>query len=139
MAMNLRKLLATFALLTISVSSLAMAGGGDTRLRTGLNAPIGAGDISGKAEFRQRGNNGRRQFSVEVEGLAPGDMFDVMVAGVVVGTVRINDFGVGDINFDDNFEPGVDDPATIFPANFPALNGGELVRVGDLTGTLQRK
>lgn len=61
-----------------------------------------------------------------------------MVAGANVGTIVIDDFGVGNQAFDDNFELG-DDPATQFPANFPALDGGEPVVVGPLSGTLQTK
>lgn len=111
-------------------------GGGEIRLRAELTAAVG--DVSGQADFRNRLNRNRRQWSVEVEGLTPGDMFDVTVAGQNVGTIMIDGFGMGNQDFDDNFEAG-DDPATQFPANFPALNGGELVQVGPLSGTLQPK
>ncbi|HSF96164.1 MAG TPA: hypothetical protein VLA52_14155 [Thermohalobaculum sp.] len=110
--------------------------GGELRLRAELSAA--AGDISGQADFRNRTNKNRRQWSVQVEGLTPGDLYDVVVSGETVGTIVIDGFGIGDQNFDDNFEAG-DDPATQFPANFPNLDGGEMVVVGPLSGTLQPK
>jgi len=114
-------------------------GGSEVILRAALTAPAAAGDISGQADYRDR--QGRRQFSVEVEGFGPGEVYDVEVANVVVGTVTIDALGFGDLNFDDNFEAGQDAPATQFPATFPAIsaNGGEKVEVGPLAGTLQKK
>jgi len=123
----------TFAML--AASSSTWAGGNELRLRAGLAG--GAGDVSGQADFRDR--DSRRKFSVEVEGFAPGDMFDVSVAGAIVGKVVVNEFGIGDVNFDTNFEAGIDDPATQFPGNFPMLDGGEKIEIGPLTGTLQAK
>ena len=125
-----------FAFAAVTVSGAALAGGSEVRLRAELTAA--AGDLSGQADFRNRTNRNRRQWSVEVEGLTPGNMFDVTVAGQNVGTIIIDGLGMGNQDFDDNFEAG-DDPATQFPANFPALNGGELVQVGPLSGTLQPK
>ncbi len=111
-------------------------GGNEVRLRAELTAAVG--DRSGQADFRNRLNRNRRQWSVEVEGLTPGEMFDVIVSGENVGTITIDNLGMGNQDFDDNFEAG-DDPATQFPANFPALDGGEPVQVGPLSGTLQQK
>ena len=120
----------------VIASSAAWAGGNETRLRASLTG--GPGDISGQADLKSR--DGRRQFSVEVEGFSPGDMFDVTVGTANVGTIEIDAFGIGDLNYDDNFEPGDDDPATRFPTNFPDVNGGEPVLVGgDLSGTMQPK
>jgi hypothetical protein len=113
------------------------AGDDELRFRAQLIAPASAGDVSGQADFRLR--DGQRKFSAEVEGSVPGEMFDVVVAGEIVGKVTIDALGVGDLNFDDNFEAGLDDPATQFPANFPAIDGGEMVVVGPLSGTLQPK
>ena len=124
-----------FALAALTVSGAAMAGGDETRLRADLIAAAAAGDVSGKANFRARG--ARRKFSVEVEGFAPGIMFDVMVLGTPVGTITVDGTGVGNLDFDDTAGPGdADDP---FPANFPALDGGEAVDVGPLAGNLQPK
>lgn len=131
----MKKLTATLTVLSF-VFSLALAGISETRFEARLAAPAAAGDISGKVQYRERG---RRQFSVQVEGLQPGDRYDVMISGAVVGTITIDPFGIGDLNYDSNFEPGFDDPATQFPPNFPALDGGEMVVVGPLSGTLQSK
>lgn len=127
------------ALFAMLFGSLAFGGGSEVRLQAQLSS--GGTDLAGGAvEFRQRfDQGGRRQFSVQVENLQPGDMFDVMIAGQVVGKITIDDFGRGGLNYDDNFEPGVDDPATRFPDNFPALDGGEQVVVGPVSGTLQAK
>ena len=123
----------TFGML--AVSSSTWAGGSELRLRAALAG--GVADIGGQADFRDRGS--RRNFSVEVEGFAPGDMFDVSVAGAIVAKVVVNEFGIGDVNFDSNFEAGIDDPATQFPGNFPMLDGGEKIEIGPLSGTLQAK
>ncbi len=131
------KILGLFVLMTVMAGSITFAGGATTRFRARLGAAPSAGDISGQADFKQSGS--RRQFSVQVEGLTPGDAYDVMVGGQAVGTLTINALGVGDLNYDDNFEPGVDDPATQFPANFPTIHAGTLVQVGELSGTFQRK
>lgn len=128
--------LAALALVGMS-GTAALAGNDETRLRAQLTAATEAGDISGQADFRDR--DGRRQFSAEIEGFAAGEVHDVMVAGVVVGTLTVGVDGIGDLNLDSNFEAGVDDPATRIPANFPALDGGELVQVGPLQGSLQPK
>ena len=100
---------------------------------------------NGHAEFRQE--NTRRRFAVEIEGLRPEQTFDVMVAGVVVGTIRITADGKGELEFRDREveqERQAQEPQAQqeqeeqpFPANFPLLDGGELIQVGPLTGTLQ--
>lgn len=134
-----RKLVAAVTICLIA-GGMTWAGGSELRLQAQITADPSAGDISGKVEFRQRfDKGGRRQFSAQIEGLEPGSMYDVMVAGIVVGKIVVDAAGVGDLNFDDNFEAGVDDPATQFPPNFPSLDGGERVEVGPLSGTLQAK
>ena len=142
MPMKSKSALVSTAVLALGFAVLATsqtwAGGAEVRLHTRLTASETAGDVGGPVDFRNQLHTERRQFSAELEGFNDGDMFDVMVSGVVVGKIIINEpDGVGDFNFDDNFEPGDDDPATQFPANFPALDGGELVEIGPLTGTLQ--
>jgi hypothetical protein len=124
-----------FALATVTVSGAALAGGDETRLRAELIAAAAAGDVSGKAEFRDR--RSRRKFSVEVEGFNAGEMFDVMVGVKTVGKIVIDAAGFGNLDFDDTAGPGdADDP---FPTDFPALDGGEAVTVGPLAGSLQPK
>jgi hypothetical protein len=120
---------------TIAGITAASAGDSEARLRAELAAAGLAADISGQADFRQR--PGRRKFSVEIEGFDPNTMMDVEVANVVVGTITVDALGVGGLDFDDTAAAGdLDSP---FPANFPALNGGELVKVGPLDGNLQPK
>ncbi len=127
----------TIVMLMAASSLPLLAKGHEVRLEARLVAPLFAGDISGKVEFRNRIREGRRQFTVEMEGMSPGAKFDVMVAGQVVGTVEVDGFGIGELHYDDNFEPKLDDPATQFPPNFPNLDGGEHVVVGPLSGNLQ--
>lgn len=133
----MKKMQSILAIVMVLSGSLGLAKGMETRLEARLTADAGFGDISGKAKFRSR--DGRRQFSVQIEGLVPGDRFDVLINGAPVGTIVVGFGGTGDLNYDDNFEPGVDDPATQFPAGFPALDGGERITVGDLGGTLQNR
>ena len=131
----MKKAIASMTVLSF-LFSLVLAGRAETRFEARLTAPASAGDVSGKVQYRDRG---RRQFSVEVEGLQPGDRYDVMISSAVVGTITIDAFGIGNLDYDSNFEPGFDDPATQFPPNFPALDGGEMVVVGSLSGTIQQK
>lgn len=113
------------------ISTATVAQVTQIRLRAVLTAPPAAGDISGQSTFQRRGTV--RKFSVEVEGLRPGTVFNVIVANRIVGRIRIDAFGQGDLNYDDNFEPG-DDPRTRFPANFPPVQPGTVIRVGQLSG-----
>jgi len=130
--------LASIALVALSLVALtapSWAGGNELRLRAELSAPAAAGDISGKAKFEDKGD--RAKFSVEIEGLVPGDSFDVMVGGVVVGIIDVDAFGRGNLDFDTTAGPNdVDLP---FPANFPEVGAGTLIQVGQLSGTLQEK
>ena len=137
MRLHLVALGAAFTIVGLLGVNTAFAGGAEVRLETGLVAVAAAGDVSGAADFRNRLDRGRRQFSVEVEGFTPGMQFDVTVAGVLVGTVEIDGFGTGGLDFDDTAQP--DDFDAPFPAGFPSLDGGEQVVVGPLSGTLQSK
>jgi hypothetical protein len=93
--------------------------------------------MDGKAKFSNRLDQARRKFSVEIERGNPGDMFDVMVSGVVVGTILVDKFGIGELDYDD--AAGASDRDQRFPRNFPEIDGGEVVQVGPLTGTMQLK
>jgi len=108
-----------------------------TRLRARLRADASAGDISGNAKYRER-DNGRARFQLEVEGFRPGTTLDVTVDGVNVGTVTIDNLGIGELDFDTNIEPG-DTEGEPFPGNFPTPRAGSKVRVGQLAGTMQRQ
>ena len=130
-------LIAGLILTTALGSGLALAGS-ELRLETRIRGPRqAAGPMDGKVTFRNRLDEARRQFSVEVERGRAGEMFDVMISGVVVGTVMIDRSGIGELDYDDTAD--ADDNDLPFPRNFPELDGGEVVQVGPLTGTLQLK
>ena len=134
---TVRKLLAGAAMMAVLGSGIAFAGGElrtETRLRGHRST---AGPMVGKAKFSNRVDQARRKFSVEIERGNPGEMFDVMVSGVVVGTVVIDSFGIGEIDYDDTAGPADRDQR--FPRIFPEIDGGEVVQVGPLTGTMQPK
>lgn len=132
-----KRLLATAALMAVLGSGVAMAGS-ELRTETRLKGPrASAGPMDGKAKFSNRLDQARRKFSVEIERGNPGDMFDVMVSGVVVGTILVDKFGIGELDYDD--AAGASDRDQRFPRNFPEIDGGEVVQVGPLTGTMQLK
>ncbi len=123
-------LVATFFALSIP---LGAAGGDDReRLETRMRATVDAGDVSGKARWEVR--EGRRKFSVEIEGFTPGEAFAVLVNGVDTGVlVAVDNFGVGEVDLDDRAAEEVGDLP--FPPNFPPVNAGDDVVVGPLKGT----
>ncbi|MDX1502456.1 MAG: hypothetical protein R3325_08825 [Thermoanaerobaculia bacterium] len=123
-------------ILATALSAGAALAASELRLESRLRGPReAAGPMVGKVTFRHRLDQARRKFSVEVERARAGQMFDVMVSGVVVGTLLIDDLGVGELDYDDT--AGGNDRDRRFPRNFPELDGGEVVQVGPLTGTLQ--
>jgi len=71
-------------------SGSVLVGGDEIRLHAQLVAPLIASGIGGQADFRSRPGKNRTKLSVEAEGLTPDDQFDVVVSGVVVGTMVIN-------------------------------------------------
>ncbi len=123
--------------MAIVTAGLVLAKEDELRLEARLVAAAEHGDISGQVRFRDHG--GRRQLSAQIEGFELGEMYDVVISGVIVGKMTIDASGVGELDYDTNFEPNEDDPASVFPPNFPALDGGERVDIGVLSGTLQRK
>jgi hypothetical protein len=102
------------------------------RLRTRLLGGTGAGDVSGQADFRIE--RGREKFSVEVEGFGPGEQLDVQVDGLSVGTITIDSFGRGHLDFDTTAQPN--DLDVPFPDDFPAINQSSVITVGPLSGGL---
>ena len=135
MSQQVRGIFAVLALVGFVTSGIVFAGD-SLRLRAKLRAPSDFGDVSGHAKYRER-DNGRRRFSAEIEGMIPGDRFEVVVDGVTVGVVTVDSFGVGELELDTNLEPGDDEGP--LPGGFPGLRGGELVEIGPLSGTLERK
>jgi hypothetical protein len=134
---------ASFRKLVVALIALGMVGsvalaGDQLRLRARLRADASAGDISGNAKYREK-DDGRRRFQLEVEGFRPGTTLDVVVAGVRVGSVTIDNLGVGELDFDTQQNDPNDDETRPFPDNFPNIGRGDSVRVGQLRGTLQRR
>ena len=86
---------------------------------------------SGEAELEQDAEG--KEFSVEVAGFEPERSLEVIVAGVVVGTIVTDACGIGELEFAKN----PDEDELPFPDNFPALTGGERVKVGPLKGKLE--
>jgi hypothetical protein len=120
-----------------SLTSLGSASAAaQTRMRASLQADRTAGDISGSAKYQERAN-GRRRFSIEVEGFVPGTQLDVLVDGIVIGTITIDNIGVGELEFDTNLEAG--DTELPFPGNFPSIERGDRVQVGQLRGRFKRQ
>lgn len=82
------------------------------------------GTGAGKAEFDIE--RGEMEFEVEVQGFAANSTYPVSVGGVVIGQLRTNSRGKGELKFeigDDEYRP--------FPANFPTISAGTSVSVGD--------
>jgi len=74
----------------------------DLRLRTRLVGPrVGSNQLKGHADYRLREARSRRKFKVEIENGTAGDLLDILVAGEVVGTITVNEFGFGELELDD--------------------------------------
>lgn len=94
---------------------------------------------SGKAKYRERtnGNTIQQRFSIEVEDATPGDALAVVINGNLYGMIVVNDLGMGELQFrtaefiDD---PGDGDP---IPSEFPRIDPGAKISVGDMNGTFQ--
>lgn len=78
----------------------------------------------GKAEFEIE--QGEMELKVEVQGLAANSTFPVSVRGFVIGQLRTNSRGKGELKF----EIGDDDHRP-FPPSFPLIAAGTSVAVGD--------
>ena len=126
-------LVASVALATLSTT--AVAGGNNTELK--LRADLSGKKLaSGKAKYRERmrDNTLEQRFDIEVEDATPGDQMMVQVNGVTFGTIIINDFGVGELQFRTSTfidDPGDGEPN---PTDFPRLQPGDVVTVGPLNG-----
>ena len=127
-------------LAVIALQSAALArGSNDHRVEAEL---IGNTLASGKAKYRERLRNDdtlEQRFSVEVEDAEPGAMFQIFVNEMLVGTIVIDDLGMGELQYrtpafiDD---PGDGDP---IPDGFPTLIDGDTITVGPLAGVFVEK
>ena len=130
-------LLAVFTLtVCVPSSSFAIPGGVDHRVRARLDGDTPA---SGKAVYRERERNNQieQRFDVEVEDATPGEIMQIHVNDLMVGTLVINELGVGEFQLrtaafiDDE---GDGDP---IPSGFPTLVEGDTVTVGSLGGVFE--
>ncbi len=89
----------------------------------------GDGDAQGRAELAMGAEQGmmRTEFSVRIAGADANTVFDVTVDGVVVGQVATDEFGRAVMKLaegDDRYPP--------LPADFPTIQPGSTIKVGDL-------
>lgn len=120
----------------IQSQSFALPGGSNHRVRADLG---GRTIASGRAEYRERVRNNQveQRFDVEVEDATPGEIMAIHVNGLMIGTLVVNDLGIGEFQlrtaaFID--DPGDGDP---IPSGFPTLIAGDAVTVGPLSGTFE--
>lgn len=96
---------------------------------------------SGKAKYRERSraNLIEQRFDIEVEDATPGDTLTVFVDGNMYGTMVVNDLGVAELQF--RTAEFIDDPGdgTPIPTEFPRINPGTSISVGDMNGTFQAR
>ena len=110
------------------LAAVALAGGIVTKLEARMNS---GASLQGKAAYsnEQNGARSRRQFSVEVQGAAPGSTLGVLVNGSSFGAVSVNALGRG------KFElvQGGDNPGQ---GAIPAMKAGDVVTIGSMSGQL---
>ncbi len=102
----------------------------------------GLGDISVDGKYEDKGD-GREKFSASFESSneTEGEVFNVTVAGELVGMIVLvaqlnGDLG-GDLDLDSNIDRDEPDTTVSFPANWPGAAAGTIVNVGTLGCTLQ--
>lgn len=117
-----------------SISGAAAARESGSRYQAALALVQITGQGNGRALYERTPTI--KRFAVTVEGLTPRVRMDVMVANVVVGTITTDSYGQGQLQMDSVFERG-DEPDSWLPDDFPVIDGGELVKVGPLEGSLQ--
>jgi len=74
------------------------------------------------------------KFSVEVERARPGEKFEVVINARPLGTITANSFGVAKLELRRSPSGVYEQP---IPADFPALKSGDVVKVGEMSGTLR--
>lgn len=132
--MNKRIAFCVAALAALTVSSVALAGGGG-RLRLQARMSAGNDQAQAKSTYEERtvGGNLAVRFKVEAEDFTAGSDLPVSINGALVGTAIVNDLGVAEIQFRTIIEhPGDGVP---LPNGFPRLKAGDTISVGSLNGT----
>jgi hypothetical protein len=117
-------LMALTALLAIgAMAPLAQAKG--TVLRANLHGSTAFPAVTGKAVFKQDGNQRELQVEIENANRLAGRQLNVFVAGKKFGTMRVNNLGVARISKNTELGQAV-----------PFVKAGQFVAVRTLTGTL---
>lgn len=71
-----------------------------------------------------------QEFKVEIEKAKPGSVFEIKAAGKVIGKVKANSLGRGEVHF----KSVTDDKGG--PTKLPRLKAGDVVTVGPFSGKL---
>lgn len=119
---------AVFAVLALLVGVVALAqpslaDGGSPQTRIRLEARMRAFPVEAKVSYRQEGSGliVRRTVQAEISRAPANTTFAVYHNGVQIGSLTTDALGVGRVEFS---------------RNVPPMIAGDLVGVGDLTGTL---
>lgn len=126
----------------VPFTSLRDAGArGVAEIRTEARFSSNKSLASGKAKYRERsrGKLIEQRFDIEVEDANPGDTLAVFVDGNMYGMMIVNDLGVAELQF--RTAEFIDDPGdgTPIPTEFPRINPGASISVGDMNGTFQAR
>ena len=95
-----------------------------------------------EAKYFERFKHGLlvRRFQVEIEGAAPGQVFDVSLNGEIFGTVTAGDDGEAELQLRTNANSDDDDDDSevvqAMPDTFPSLHDGDVVVVGGVDVTM---
>lgn len=124
------------AIAMVAVFCAGIASAGETtKMRARLRSETSAFAVSGTARYVELGPQ-HKKFSVEVEGFVPGTELAVLVNGSQVGTLKVDELGVGELAYDTRVHPG-DEDWQLFPIGFPEIHIGDMVTVGRIYGTMQ--
>lgn len=121
-----------FTLMLMVPVSTALASNNDYKVRARMS---GTTLMSGQAKYRERTKNNilEQRFSVQVEDGTPGATVTVKLNDLTLGTIVLDDFGMGELQF----RTTVDDPGdgSPIPSGFPKVLVGDTISVGDISGS----
>lgn len=112
------------------------SGGASTRVKLEVRMESGNDQSQARARYEMRQRNGLviQRFDVSAEDFEPGTVLDVSVKGRFVGSITINNLGIGSLELRTGSR--IDDPGDGSPiGDFPNLQAGDSVSVGPLSGT----
>jgi len=108
----------------------------ETKLSASLSDPTGGITATGSASFNSEQDDGSAttSFRASVKGAAPNATLNVAIDGAIVGAITVDANGNGSLYLSSNTK---NSKASPLPPNFPAVNDGSTVTIGDaLTGQL---